>query len=177
MKFLTSVCSLLSGLCWATEPQIEYPVDAAGTDDGTVDVADRKLPGLWRIHDQVPANFFRNSKKFYTPLNAVRCVANDHQGHQVVGDCSTREVYRFSEDREPVFLTNNSARCLWKVSADRATEKWLRSRPLDRPVGLCRFGDDLLITDDHHRTIFRLQMPKTVTVFVTGVFDSDETDD
>lgn len=177
MKFLTAVCSLLSGLCWATELQIEYSVDAAATDDGTVDVADRKLPGIWRIHDQVPAMFFRTSKKFRTPLNAVRCVANDHQGHQVAGDYSTREVYRFSEEGKPFFLTDNSVRCLWNVSSDRATEKSLRGRPLDRAVGLCRFGDDLLITDHHHRTFFRLQMPKTVTVFVTGVFDSDETDE
>ena len=283
MKFLTSVCSLLSGLCWAAEPQIEYPVDAAATDDGTVYVADRKLPGIWRIRDQVPAMFFRGSKKFRTPLNAVRCVAIDHQGHLLAGDSSTRDVYRFSEDGKPVpltsghigipmsiavaadgtifvadlelhriwkmpptgleepieyavinsprglaldsdgvlwvlstsskhgqlqrvapdgtvtslipghpfrlphqlvrmedgsfFVTDNYGRCLWKVSSDGATEKWLRGRPLDRPVGLCRFGDDLLITDPHRRTVFRLQMPKTVTVFAIGVSDPDETDE
>ena len=179
MKFLTSVCSLISGLCWAAEPQIEYSVDVAATDDRTVDVADRKLPAIWRIRDQIPAKFFRTSKKFHTPLNGVRCVAIDYQRHLVAGDSSPRDVYRFSEDEdgEPVFRTENSGPYLWKVSSDGATQKWLRGRPLDRPVGLCRFDDDLLITDHHRRTFFRLQIPKTVTVFAIGVFDSDETDE
>jgi len=179
VKILTPVCSLLSGLCWAAEAQIEYPVGAAAADDGTVDVADRKLPGIWRIRDQVPAMFFRASKNFRTPLNVVRCVPIDYPGQLVAGDSSTREVDRFSEDGKPVFLTDNSGRCLWEVSSDGATQKWLRGRALDRSVGLRRFGDDLLIMDHHHRPVFCLQMPKTVTgtVFAIGVFDSDETDE
>ena len=111
------------------------------------------------------------------PLNAVCCVAIDHQGHVVAGDSSTRDVCRFSEDGKPVLLTENYGRCLWKVSFDGTSQKWLRGRPSDLPVALCRFGDELLITDHQRQTVFRLQGPKTMTVFVIGVFDLDETDE
>ncbi|HBL43028.1 MAG TPA: hypothetical protein DDZ90_06490, partial [Planctomycetaceae bacterium] len=51
--------------------------------------------------------FFTGSKVFRTPLNAVRCVAIDKEGHVLAGDSSTREVYRFEKaGAKPQPLTN-----------------------------------------------------------------------
>ena len=49
--------------------------------------------------------FFQASKKFRTPLNAVRCIAADGKGGLLVGDSGTREVYRFSADGKSTPLT------------------------------------------------------------------------
>lgn len=84
----------------------KYPLSAAVTADGTVYVADRNLPGIWKITDGKKEIYFQGSKKFRTPLNAVRCVALDKKGRLLAGDSSTREVYRFDKSGKPIPLTN-----------------------------------------------------------------------
>ena len=71
-------------------------------------VADRNLPGVWKVTDGKPAVFFQASKKFRTPLNAPRCVAVDADGRLLVGDSATREVYRFTPDGKPEPLTQGA---------------------------------------------------------------------
>ena len=83
-----------------------YPLGAAVSADGTIFVADRNLPGIWIFSEGKWSIYFQGSKKFRTPLNAVRCVAIDHQGKLLAGDSSTREIYRFDENRQPQPLTN-----------------------------------------------------------------------
>lgn len=90
------------------EDQFVYPLDVAIGPDQTVYVADRKLPGIWKVVDGKPEIFFKGSKTFRTPLNAVRCVVVDSDGTVFAGDSATREVYAFGEDRKPVPLTNGS---------------------------------------------------------------------
>jgi sugar lactone lactonase YvrE len=68
-------------------------------------VADRNLPGVWKVTDGKPTIYFQGSKKFRTPLNAVRCLALDSKGVLYAGDSSTREIYRFDEPDKPVPLT------------------------------------------------------------------------
>ena len=84
----------------------QYPLAVVSSDNGTVYVADRNLPGIWKIDGNVASIFYQGSKTFRTPLNAVRCLAIDHEGQLLVGDSSTREVYRFDDDGQPVPLTN-----------------------------------------------------------------------
>jgi sugar lactone lactonase YvrE len=84
----------------------KYPLSAAVAADGTVYVADRDLPGIWKITDGKKEIFFQASKKFRTPLNAVRCVALDKKGRLLAGDSATREVYRFDKSGKPTPLTN-----------------------------------------------------------------------
>ena len=88
-----------------TEPI--YPLDVSVTADAkTLYVVDRKLPGLWKAGaDGKLEVFFQASKKFRTPLNAVRCIAADGKGGLLVGDSGTREVYRFSADGKSTPLT------------------------------------------------------------------------
>lgn len=83
-----------------------YPLAAAVSADGTIYVADRDLPGVWKFSDGKWSIYFQGSKKFRTPLNAVRCLAIDNQGKLLAGDTPTREIYRFDEAGQPKPLTN-----------------------------------------------------------------------
>lgn len=81
-----------------------YPLDAVVNSEGTVFVVDRNLPGVWRWKDGELSKLFEGSPKFRTPLNAARCIALDEKGNLLVGDTSTRDIYRVSSDgkAEPI---------------------------------------------------------------------------
>jgi sugar lactone lactonase YvrE len=85
--------------------EFNYPLAVIANADGIVYVADRNLPGIWKVENGQKTLFFQASKKFRTPLNAVRCLAFDHQGKLLAGDSSTREVYRFDDAGQPQPLT------------------------------------------------------------------------
>lgn len=86
--------------------QMQYPLSIVATADGVIYVADRDLPGIWRATpDGKLTVYFQGSKKFRTPLNAVRCLALDREGALLAGDTATREIYRFDKDSKPVPLT------------------------------------------------------------------------
>lgn len=84
---------------------LQYPLAVAARSDGVVFVADRNLPGIWKVENGQASIYFQGSKKFRTPLNAVRCLAFDHQGKLLAGDSATREVYRFDDSGQPQPLT------------------------------------------------------------------------
>jgi len=84
---------------------MEYPLAVAAASDGTLYVADRNLPGIWKIQDGVPTIYFQASKTFRTPMNAIRCLAIDSSGTLYAGDSSTREIYRFDASGKPQPLT------------------------------------------------------------------------
>ena len=52
--------------------QMQYPLDVAAAGDGTVFVADRHLPGIWKIAGDQLTLLYKGSPKYRTPLNAVR---------------------------------------------------------------------------------------------------------
>jgi len=89
-----------------TPTEFVYPLAVTATSDGTVYVADRNLPGIWKVSPDSKSIVFHGSKKFRTPMNAVRCVAIDHNGMLLAGDSATRDVYRFNENGEPTPLTD-----------------------------------------------------------------------
>ncbi len=272
---------LLVGICPAfgqdaapAATEFLYPLAVTAQADGIVYVADRNLPGIWKIENGQKSVYFQGSKVFRTPLNAVRCLAIDHQGKLLAGDSSTRDVYRFDDAGKPqpltkgwigipmaiavaadgtiytadielhriwkmpaegsekptefavinsprgltldpegnlwvlstssedgqiqkvtpdgkieplvkdhpfgfphnivrmedgtMFVTDNYLFAVWKVSADGKPEKFVSGAPLDRPVGLCRSGANLLIADPHIRTIFTLAPDKTLTVLASS---------
>ena len=251
-----------------------YPLAVTAQADGIVYVADRTLHSIWKIEYGQKSVYFQGSTKFRTPLNAVRCLAIDHQGKLLAGDSSTREVFRFDDAGQPqpltkgwigipmaiavaadgtiytadlelhriwkmpaegsekptefavinsprgltidaegnlwvlstsskdgqiqkvtpdgkieplikdrpfnfphnivpmedgtMFVTDNYEHAVWKISADGKPEKFVSGAPLDRPVGLCRSGANLLIADPHIRTIFTLAPDKTLTVLASS---------
>lgn len=77
---------------------LEYPLAVAPTADGALLVADRVMPGLWRIADGKATVHFQGSKTFRTPLNAVRTVAIGPDGAVWAGDPATRDVHRVAPD-------------------------------------------------------------------------------
>lgn len=85
--------------------ELDYPLAVASAAEGPIFLADRNLPGIWKVEGEKLAVLFQASKKFRTPLNAVRCVALDQQGKLLAGDSATREVYRFTDAGEPQPLT------------------------------------------------------------------------
>lgn len=104
---LSAVLALASSLL-ADDAKMQYPLAAAVTPDGVVYVADRDLPGVWKFQDNKWSVYFQGSKKFRTPLNAVRCLAIDPQGRLLAGDSATREIYRFDEAGQPQPLTKGN---------------------------------------------------------------------
>lgn len=106
---VVAACTLAMSVAWlagvAVGAEVAYPLAVASTADGPVYLADRDLPGVWKIADGKLSLFFQASKKFRTPLNAVRCLALDAEGKLLAGDSSTRDVYRFNDAGEPVPLT------------------------------------------------------------------------
>src|SRR4029453_5747268 len=93
----------VAGVGKAAEPL--YLLGIAADSAGKVFLADRELPGVWQLADGKLSLYFQGSKKFRTPLNAVRCLAIDQQGKLLAGDSATREVYRFGDDKMPVPLS------------------------------------------------------------------------
>ena len=86
---------------------MKYPL-AVAVGKETVFVADRDLPGIWKFADNKWSIYFHGSKKFRTPLNAVRCLAIDHEGKLLAGDSATREIYRFDGAGQPQPLTKGN---------------------------------------------------------------------
>ena len=93
----------------ATDPTTwQYPLDAAVSADGTYYIADRKLPGIWKLKDGQNTILYQGKKKYRTPMNAVRCVHVAADGTLYAGDSATREVYSVSPTGEVKALTNGS---------------------------------------------------------------------
>ncbi|QDV15705.1 Serine/threonine-protein kinase PknD [Gimesia panareensis] len=111
MQIFVQTCSVLLLLLASSNvvraAEMQYPVSVAAPEKGPVYVADRKLPGIWSVQDGKVSSFYKGSKVFRTPLNAVRCVTLDEQGRVIAGDSATREVYRFEKaGAKPTPLTN-----------------------------------------------------------------------
>lgn len=104
---VTCAAVLLLPVPSLTAEEFRYPL-AVAAHDRTVFVADRGLPGVWKIESGRPTVWFRGSKQLRTPLNAVRCLAIDHQGQLLAGDSSTRDVYRFDAEGRPQPLTHGA---------------------------------------------------------------------
>jgi streptogramin lyase len=106
------VSALLACVCFAASmnslsaAELQYPLAVAAAPDGTIYLADRLLPGIWKVDKEGQLSlFFEASKKFRTPLNAIRCLAIDQKGRLLAGDSSTRDIYRFDEGNTPTPLT------------------------------------------------------------------------
>lgn len=125
-----------------------YPLAVAAASDGTVYVADRMLPGIWRIKDGQTSVFARGEKTFRTPLNAIRGVAVAADGTVYAADPATREVYRITADGQPTPLTSGGI-----------------GIPVDIAVDA---GGDLFVSDLETQTVWRVPAaggePKAVAV-------------
>jgi sugar lactone lactonase YvrE len=98
--------------------ELAYPLDVAVEENGDVIVADRKLPGVVRIHDGAATVIAQGSKKFRERLNAPWCVAIDAEGKVLVGDSATRAVYRISGDGEPQKINDSYVGIPIRIAVD-----------------------------------------------------------
>jgi sugar lactone lactonase YvrE len=102
----------------AIEP--EYVLAVAVDQKQNVYLADRELPGVWRLADGKLSLLFQGSKKFRTPLNAIRCLAIDGEGRLLAGDSATRDVYRFGDDNQPLPLTKGEIGIPMAIAVNKA---------------------------------------------------------
>ncbi len=101
VRVVVGIVMLCAVAAAATADEMKYPLSLAATPDGDLYVADRSLPGVWKIVDGNSEVFFQGAKKFRTPLNAIRCLSIDDKGKLLAGDSSTRQVYRFDDHARP----------------------------------------------------------------------------
>lgn len=103
------VCSAIMIACLPgtarAADQWQYPIDVAVGADDTIYIADRNLPGVWTLKDGRTEVFIQASKRFRTPLNAVRCLHVSQDGTLFVGDSAAREVFTVSTDGALTQLT------------------------------------------------------------------------
>jgi sugar lactone lactonase YvrE len=103
----------------ASAAELQYPLAIATDAQGTAYLADRNLPGVWKVASGKLELFFEGSKKFRTPLNAPRCILVDPKGRVLAGDSSTREVYRFDAEGKPQPLTKGGIGIPMSLAVDR----------------------------------------------------------
>lgn len=132
-----------------------YPLDTVVDKEGTAYVVDRNLPGVWRHKDDQVEVFVRGSKRYREPLNAARSIAIDHSGKILVGDSSTREIYRIDDDGKPQPLTGGAI-----------------GIPMDIAV---RADGSLMVADLETRALFRVsadgkEVKQVAKVNPRGVF-------
>lgn len=145
--------------------EFAYPISVAASEKGAFFVADRNLPGVWKIEDGTKSVFFQADRKFRTKLNAVRCVALDLEGHVLAGDSATRQVYRLSDSGEPtplltsktgigipmaiavnkageIFIADLETHWIWRAPA--AGGEPVKFVGVDAPRGIAFDGEDRL---------------------------------
>ena len=169
--------------------QMRYPVDVAADDKDTVYIADRDLPGIWAFESDQLAQYFAGSKKFRTPMNAVRCLAIDNAGLLLVGDTSTREIYRFDKDRQPTGLTGGrigtpmgiavtksgdllvsdlELQRIWRVPSQGGEPVVLAEVLAPRGVCLDQEGQLLVVSHGKEGQLLRVSEQGQVTTVVAG---------
>jgi DNA-binding beta-propeller fold protein YncE len=132
LRLCTATLLLAAALQVGSAAELNYPLAIAANDAGEIYLADRNLPGVWKIKDGVLSLYFEGSKKFRTPLNAVRCLAFDKDGKLLAGDSSTREVYRFDEAGKPVPLTSGGIGIPMSIAVNKAGELFVADLELHR---------------------------------------------
>jgi sugar lactone lactonase YvrE len=116
----------------AAPSELVYPLSAAVHESGAIYIADRNLPGVWKLEGGQLSVYFQASKKFRTPLNAVRCVRLDKLGNLLAGDSATREVYRFDKAGQPIPLTNGGIGIPMDLAVDANGDLYVADLELHR---------------------------------------------
>lgn len=107
-SFVRRLVSIVALVCVSTLARAEdwhYPIDVEVGNDDTIYIVDRQLPGLWTLKDGASEVFVRASKKFRTPLNAIRCAYVSPDGTLYVGDSAAREIFRVDAEGKLTQLT------------------------------------------------------------------------
>ncbi len=183
-----AVASVLS-FCGAPAraQEMQYPLAVVQTANQVTYVADRNLPGIWKIEGGQASVYFQGSKKFRTPLNAVRCLALDAQGTLYAGDTSTREIYKFDAEGKPqpmtkgyigipmgividskgnLFVADLERQCIFQVTAAGEVSEFVK---IQGPRGIAIDKQDRLwVLTNTGDSLVRFSPDKTKEVLVAG---------
>jgi sugar lactone lactonase YvrE len=171
--------------------EFHYPLKPAVAENGTIYVADRKLPGILMVKDGHLETFFKASKKFGTPLNGIRTLTVDRAGKVLAGDSATREIYRFDAPDKPtpliqgaqagigipmgiavdskgvIYVSDLEANCIWKLpSAGGAPAKFV---DIPAPRGIAIDGQDQVwVVSGSSDQLLRISPAAKIAVVVSG---------
>lgn len=168
---------------------LQYPLTAVASADGkSLFIADLNQSGVWKLADGKLSVLFQASKKFRTPLRAIRCVGLDRNGKLLAGDSSTREVYRFDDAGQPqpltnggigmpmdlvvdpdnnIFVTDLELKWIWKIPA--AGGKAEKFAEVDAPRGIAIDADkNLWVITAGKNQLVRVTPDAKVEVVVEG---------
>ena len=156
LSLLLTLISLVHGLGTPLHAaDLQYPVAVVAAPGGTIYVADRKLPGIWKLENGALEVFLPGEKKIGGFLNAIRCLAIDGDGRLLVGDSATREVYRIDAAKKSspltagsigipmdiavttggdILVTDLELQCVWKIA--KAGGKPAKLATLSGPSGV-----------------------------------------
>ena len=120
---------------------MDYPL-AVAADEKVVYVADRYLPGIWKISEGKRELYFKGDKKFRTPLNAIRCLTLDAKGRLLAGDSSTREVYRFNAENKPEPLSKGGIGIPMGIACNKQGEIFVADLETHRIMKIAEAGGE-----------------------------------
>lgn len=188
MRLLNAVfLTLLVAPTLSAAAEWVYPLDVVKAEDRFV-VADRNWPGVWAVEDGELVDVFAASKRFKTPLNAVRCVAVGPDGAIFAGCSSTRQVFRLDTDEPkklagdgvgigiPMDLAINAAGDIYVSDIelhrifrlDPAGGEPIELAALRAPRGIYWDEDSLLIVSHGENGLVRMTPDGELTPFVEG---------
>ena len=188
MAFLPGLVVLLASSGVALADGLLYPLDASVSNKALY-IADRNVPGVWKVVDGKLSYFFKGSKKFRTPLNAVRCITTDAKGRLVAGDSSTRDIYRFDEKGQPkpltkggigipmgivddgkgsLFVTDLELGRIWKVPVEGGKAAEFATVTAPRGITIDADGNLLVVSAGTKNQLVRISPKGQLEVLVKG---------
>jgi DNA-binding beta-propeller fold protein YncE len=108
---------------------------------GLLAAPDGKLWGVTQIEQQLV--IFEESGKF-APVVSERIFEFPHN------------VAVF--ENGDAYVTDNYKQGIWKIPSGGKPEIFVSGEPLNRPVGIAREGEDLIVADPHAKKVFRLKL-------------------
>lgn len=97
----------------------------------------------------------------------LRKISPDGQINAVVADGPFQFPQEVAiDDSKTVFVADNYAKTIWKISPGQEPVPWVEGDPLVSPVGVSWTGDTLMVTDAHAKALFEVDASGNVTQLV-----------
>ena len=155
-----------------------YPLDVSVTADAkTLYLVDRKLPGLWKAGaDGKLAVFFQASKKFRTPLNAVRCIAADGKSTPLTKGGIGIAMGIAVNAKGTIFVSDLELQRIWTVPAAGGEPKEFAVLPAPRGMTFDKKGQLWVVSGGPRNQLVKIAADGKITPVVkdrTFVYPND----
>ncbi|MEO1993185.1 MAG: NHL repeat-containing protein [Pirellulales bacterium] len=165
---------------------MHYPLGVAAKKGGELFIADRLLPGIWKVANGRTVRFVAGAKKFRSPLSSIRAVAVGPNGDIFAADSGTREIYSVSEDGSPspltggkigipmdmaansrgqLFVSDLETHQIWKIDVKKGDVEQYISLPTPRGLFVDQ-NDQLWVVSTGQNQVIRLDQKKEITSVV-----------